>query len=171
MHVAKITWKQMHKKKANFQDAFDCYPMLQNVAKCQVDKKTKLIKVIELESKKVITAFITTTCWCCLPIAREMKCVIEHSGAVQGNGKHEEYVVAKKNVLRIRQFEIKCLIASRMVQPNCSQQHECIYIESANFNLRFTKDRTCLWQWKINGDAWTCAKNMLMLVQPRLWIA
>ena len=62
MHVATDNVDTNAQQKANYQVAFDCNPMLQNVAKCQVDKKTKLIKVIELESKKVITAFITTIC-------------------------------------------------------------------------------------------------------------
>ena len=62
MHVATENVDTDAQQKANYQVATDCYPMLQKVAKCQVDKKTKLIKVIEQESKKVITAFITTIC-------------------------------------------------------------------------------------------------------------
>jgi hypothetical protein len=75
-----------------------------------------------------------------------MKSVSENSGAVQGNKQPEEACCGKIQALRTRQVKIKCLIATRMVQLNCFQQHERIYIESANFNLRFTKDRTCLWQ-------------------------
>jgi hypothetical protein len=73
-----------------------------------------------------------------------MKCVSENSGAVQGNKQPEEACCGKIKVLRTRQVNIKCLIAARMVQPNCSQQHECIYSESANFQPLFHQSQYVL---------------------------
>jgi hypothetical protein len=62
MHVATENVYTDAQQKANYQVAIGCYPKLQNVAKCQVDKETKQIKVIDLESKNVVTAFSTTIC-------------------------------------------------------------------------------------------------------------